>query len=989
MKKRIVLIICLLSAITVNAQLYTEYAKFSNIDSIIQKLFASPNVQITNVNFQGYYVPSTGVNGDIKDIGVFNSKNSTVGIDSGIILTTGFLNPPYGLGQPASVNANDFKPTAGDSLLNTLINYPTDFTLGGAVLEFDFVPNGDSIKFEYVFASDEYPDQLCIDDNDVFAFFISGPGITGIKNIALVPNSTYPVCIKSINDTSIVPRNYNISNCNSVSNAQYYVNHINDTNFIFNGSTTILTAKEKTIPCETYHMKFAIAEVGSIADNSAVFLKANSFNSEPLKITSDISYNNGDTALFEACSGAKLIIRRTYNLQSSKTYKLNILGSAINGIDYTMLPTTITMQPNQMYDTIVLQPIVDFISDNSETVIIKIGDTLCNGNYYETEITFVILERINLTEIEHSQQGYCDGLTVEFHYQSQYTDQYFWDFGEENNQNDTSSIFAPKYTYPDSGSYTVTLITKNTVANCSDTTYSTLTIAPPYIPTINAPDYFCLLDSSAIYSIVNPPNKNAIIKWDFGTHATPQYPMNDSVTNIKFHTSGDINITVNISQNNCNYFASKMIQVIDTPHVQINDATQYCVGQSVKFDCSSTSVSNYHWNFGIDGITNDTSTKVNPTYIYPDTGKYLVTLIGNNDYCPADTHSLTFYVYPKLQINPFPPIQEQCIDSASFNFEPKGIWDNTAQFHWYFLNGNPDSSVIQNPKGIKFDTLGYHKSFLIASQYGCTNQVMYITKVNPKPEVDFYANRITGCAPFTTQFFDTLLGGNPIKNYQWKYENTIDTSKSPIHTFNVKNSYDITLITKDINGCSNSLTKTNYINTDNKPYSDFIIKSNPVSILDPLVSIFDTSKNFNTNYYYILPNNEIMHDSIADFRLNDTGTFEILKIVTTNLGCSDTTIKYVRCNPFPTFSMPNVFTPNNDGINEEFIPKVKYAKQINFKIFNRWGELFFETNELNKGWDGKTKHNKTALSGTYFYQIYVEFFDGSIKTESGAFSLIL
>ena len=400
------IILVFLFSLVANAQLYTKYSKPLNIDSIVQNLFASPNVQISNVSFKGF---SVGVNGDIKDIGFFNSINSTVGVDSGIILTSGLLAPPYGLGQASINGANYFKPTQGDSLLNTLINYPTDFTSGAAVLEFDFVPNGDSIKFEYVFASDEYPQQLCIDDNDVFAFFISGAGISGVKNIALVPNTNLPVCINSINDTSIVSYAYNVPNCYSVSNSQYYVNHINDTNFIFNGSTTVLTAKEKTIPCQTYHLKFAIAEVGSLADNSAVFLKANSFNSEPIKITSEVDYSNGDTALYESCSGAKLIIRRTYNIQTTKTYSLNFSGSALNGIDYQLLPTTITMLPNQMYDTIYLQPIQDLIADNFENIILKIGDTLCNGNYYETSINFTIIEKNNLiAEIASNSHIYCD-----------------------------------------------------------------------------------------------------------------------------------------------------------------------------------------------------------------------------------------------------------------------------------------------------------------------------------------------------------------------------------------------------------------------------------------------------------------------------------------------------------------------------------------------------------------------------------------------------
>lgn len=414
--KKILLLITLFFVIsTATAQLYTVYSKPSNIDSLVQRLFANPNVQISNVSFTGLHLPSTGINGDIKDIGFFNSQNSTVNIDSGIILTSGLLAPPFGLGQPASVSADFFKPTDGDSLLNTLLlDYPTNFSIGAAVLEFDFIPNGDSIKFEYVFASDEYPQQLCIDDNDVFAFFISGPGISGVKNIALVPNSNLPVCIKSINDTSIVPYYYTVSNCYSVSNSQYYVNHLNDNNFIFNGSTTVLTAKEKTIPCQTYHMKFAIAEVGSLADNSAVFLKANSFNSEPLKITPSLSYGGiVDSLLYEGCGYANLILRRTYNIQQPKTYNLSLSGTAQNNSDYTGLTNQVHFEAGQMYDTVTIIPVFDNIADDGEAIIVTIGDTLCNGNYYEAKATIIISESHNLDVIIKPDSGlYCD--TVRF-----------------------------------------------------------------------------------------------------------------------------------------------------------------------------------------------------------------------------------------------------------------------------------------------------------------------------------------------------------------------------------------------------------------------------------------------------------------------------------------------------------------------------------------------------------------------------------------------
>lgn len=387
------------------AQLFTAYGYPESLDSLVRANFAGAGVQISNVQFKGYY---SGPATPIRDIGFFNGQNTSLGIDSGLVLTGGLLAPPYGLGVPAHITANFSKFSSGDSLLDALI--APSWTIGAAVLEFDFVPNGDTVKFNYVFASDEYPHQVCHPDNDVFAFHISGPGIVGLQNIALVPNTSIPVGNNSINDTSLCLNPPNTANCQSVAYAQYYVDHTGDTAFIFNGSTTVLTAIAPTIPCQTYRLRLAIGEGGgSPSENSAVFLAANSFNSEPIKITPSVSYGGPDTLLYEGCGHATLVIRRTYDLQQAKTYTVAYGGTATYGVDYNAPPLAITMQPGQMYDTIFIYPAADMIADDGETLTVSIGDTLCNGDYFLSDVTLVINEKQGLTvNITPPGGSFCD-----------------------------------------------------------------------------------------------------------------------------------------------------------------------------------------------------------------------------------------------------------------------------------------------------------------------------------------------------------------------------------------------------------------------------------------------------------------------------------------------------------------------------------------------------------------------------------------------------
>src|SRR4030095_438410 len=102
-----------------------------------------------------------------------------------------------GLNGSAGLFASTGFNFPGDANLNALVT--PNLTEDAVILEFDFVPIGDTIRFNYVFSSEEYPSFSCTQYNDVFAFFISGPGITGLKNIALVPGTNIPVAINSIN----------------------------------------------------------------------------------------------------------------------------------------------------------------------------------------------------------------------------------------------------------------------------------------------------------------------------------------------------------------------------------------------------------------------------------------------------------------------------------------------------------------------------------------------------------------------------------------------------------------------------------------------------------------------------------------------------------------------------------------------------------------------------------------------------------------------
>jgi len=554
--KILLLVLSLSCSFNIYGQLYTEYTTPNQLDSFVQKMFASPSVQIFNISYKGYDLPINNPNVPIKNIGFFNSTNSTVGLDSGIILTGGFLDPPYGLGQPSSVAANYPNWIHTDSILNSII--APDYVVGVGVLEFDFIPNGDTIKFNYVFASDEYPNQVCHPDNDVFAFHISGPNINGLKNIALIPNTNIFVGNNSINDTSISPNPItNTSLCQSVSYPHLYVDHTGDSTFIFNGSTVVLTAKQATVPCGVYHMRFAIGDGGGGPyENSAVFLEANSFNSEPLKIESEVSYGGNDTVLYEGCGSAKIVFRRTYNIQQSKIYNISVTGSAQNGIDYNNLSTSITMQAGNMYDTLFIYPASDLIADNLENIIITIGDTLCNGQYYETDIELIIYEKPNFNiQIIPDTGAFCDSVLFSAQIQGALPPlRYNWNNGLGN---DSIFNFYPNF----QEFYTDKNITLNIIDGCGNTANDMVNITFSKYPIADFtfhPSYLDLL--KPLVEFTDLSSNDAINwYWNFGINND-----NSSTQNpyYNYPDTGNYNVVLSVfNQFNCVDSVSKTIRI--------------------------------------------------------------------------------------------------------------------------------------------------------------------------------------------------------------------------------------------------------------------------------------------------------------------------------------------------------------------------------------------------------------------------------------------
>lgn len=349
--------------------------------------------------------------------GAFTVTSSNLGLDSGIVLTTGNA-VAVAAPEPALTSVNN--NTNGDPALQALSGAST--TRDACILQFDLVPKGDTVKFEYVFGSEEYINSICGPYNDAFAFFISGPGITGTDNMARVPGTNIPVAVNSINNG--IPGTYgSLPNCTSMGAGSpftaYYVNNAGGATVGYRGFTTVLTAAHAVIPCDTYHLKLTIADALNGLYDSGVFIKAGSLQSTTFSVTAQAPVNAGGIpALYKGCLPGSFTFSRSVAKPTPQVLNYQISGTAVNGTDYTTLPGSVTIPANAISVTLALNGLPTGPSGMKNVILKLIAPVSCNG---ATEIIdsaeMELLDAPELT-VFNNDTTICEGGFVQINAQS-------------------------------------------------------------------------------------------------------------------------------------------------------------------------------------------------------------------------------------------------------------------------------------------------------------------------------------------------------------------------------------------------------------------------------------------------------------------------------------------------------------------------------------------------------------------------------------------
>lgn len=401
-----------------------------------------------------------------------------------------------------------------------------------------------------------------------------------------------------------------------------------------------------------------------------------------------------------------------------------------------------------------------------------------------------------------------------------------------------------------------------------------------------------------------------------------------------------------------------------------------CGETEIEFTNESTEeafIQEYYWEFPLPNQAPVTFSSRDVTYDFPGPGRYDGLMILNPGSDCTDSTWIEINISPGFTPD-FTTDYDTCI-SGPVNFFDLTLENPGFEFvsrQWSF--GDGDSSSLFNPVH-QYDQPGsYEVSLTLVDTVGCTETVRKTIDWFPVPAtLIFEPSAYAGC-PGEEFIFST--SPDPFdENYQifWDFgDGNTATTLETAHAYEEGGIYSITIEVISSLGCSTIEEFTNWITVDSFPQAAFSWRpTQGISNFEPVV-VFQNESLRAEEFDWLFGENGIDYSENPSFTFRDTGLQRVQLIASSPNGCLDTLIQWVDVVPEITYHLPNAFTPNGDGINDEF-RGVGLGEGINdfqLLIINRWGELIFESQSPDIGWNGNVRNTgKAAPTGVYTYTL--------------------
>ena len=435
-------------------------------------------------------------------------------------------------------------------------------------------------------------------------------------------------------------------------------------------------------------------------------------------------------------------------------------------------------------------------------------------------------------------------------------------------------------------------------------------------------------------------------------------------------TSGAYTFSFTINRYGCQSdTVFKSVNVHSIPTATFTATPEVCLGQNTTLTYTGTgsSTANYAWNYS--PATLQAGYGQGPLDIqYAADGNYNIslTVTENNCVSPAETVSVIVHSIPTSTFNVASGI---CVGQTS-PLTYTGTGSATATFDWNFDGVQVISGSGIGPYVLGDANLGTFDISLQVTENGCISPVTtHEFLVLPTPSVNFSGTPLIGCNPLSVTFTN-LTSTQPGMVYAWSFGDSGNSSQeNPTHIYVDAGSFTVTLTATNGYGCSSSETKPGYVNVTAQPVAGFSVLPEKVTMDNPTVKIVDNSQ-FAQTYSYSMGDGTYYSQPQPTHSYASEGEYEVTQVVTNSLGCMDKATIIVTVSPYTNVFIPNTFSPTGDGINDTWNPIISYITKYQLRIYDRWGLLVYQTDDIYEGWNGNYYNvGKAMAGGQYVYKI--------------------
>ncbi|MBN8650146.1 MAG: gliding motility-associated C-terminal domain-containing protein [Cytophagales bacterium] len=501
--------------------------------------------------------------------------------------------------------------------------------------------------------------------------------------------------------------------------------------------------------------------------------------------------------------------------------------------------------------------------------------------------------------------------------------------------------------------------------------------------------------------------------------------------------NGSANYRVTLSTTRVGYFAgecfktqSRTITIFPTIITSVSaNRNTICSGEPVQFFNQSFGVTTHRWFYRIQGTTAEIDVRNTPTVNYSIANTsannpqiYEVVYQPSNGLCPTPEVVTPITVYRDIVAGfdegTVPPFIG---GNATVNFTNTSTPVDATQFRyeWNFgLNATPATANGAGPFSVDYSTPGPRDISLrvvnIAAEtasLGCESTFSKTINIQLLPLVAaFEANPLRACFPADIEVTENTSTGDLM---EWRVVDSngriAATSNAPLPIFRITSPgvYSVFLTTRNsITGQVANTQRDNFEIFDN-PVASFDLRPNVVFVPDTEMTTFNFSTGA-TDYAWDFGDGGTSDDVEPVYKYRVEGVYDVQLVAINDHGagllCTDTLTRQVTAKQGGVTKVPNAFTPNpggpgagsgggggtggNGSFNDVFLPIVKGAEEFNMQIFDRWGNLIFESNSSNIGWDGYDKNGRILPAGVYVYKLTIRLSDGQRSTQIGDVTMI-